>query len=247
MTVSFTSGVSTACFERTAPTYTGGFQVTFVDVVDQSGDLPLMTASTNNLQGSRFVFVNETQKGDAGIGGTYRLSFRGSITEDISATVDSTSVTAADIADKLGQLDTIPVGGVNVEWDSSFVDGVSQLWRITFTSADLGGNVEAIEPVPFYNRLTGSGVAINVFTDGLETAAERGYANDPSVAGNEISGTFKLTYRGHTTEEIDYNVPNNVLKSKIEALPNINEVNVVRTGPTVYKEYSWAIDRKSVV
>ena len=241
VSVAFTDGVSTACFERTAATFTGGFQVTFLSVVDQSGDLPLMTATTNNLQGARFIYVNETQKGDAGIGGTFRLSFRGAMTEDISAEVTSTATTAADIAAKLGQLDTIPVGGVSVSWDPSFVDGVSQLWRITFTSAELGGDVEAIEPVRYFNRLTGSGVSITVLTDGLETAEERGYATDPSVQGNEISGTFTLTYRGHTTEEIDFNVADNVLKARIEALPNINTVNVVRTGPSVYKEYSWAI------
>jgi hypothetical protein len=109
------------------------------------------------------------------------------------------------------------------------------------SGADLGGNVEAVQNVDYFDRLTGSDVGIVVLTDGLETSAERGFAASPSVAGNEIAGTFTLTYRGHTTEAIDFNVADTVLKSKIEALPNINTVFVTRTGPSVFKEYAWSV------
>lgn len=121
------------------------------------------------------------------------------------------------------------------------LNSYSQLYQISFVGSELGGNVEAIQSVNYFDQLTGSDVSIAVFTDGMETAMERGYASTASVAGNEIGGTFTLTYRGHTTDTIDFNVADTVLKSMIQSLPNIDTVHVVRSGPSVYKEYAWTI------
>lgn len=62
-----------------------------------------------------------------------------------------------------------------------------------------------------------------------------------SIRGNEISGTFTLTFRGHTTDPIDFDVADTVLKTRLEALPNIGTVKVERRGPFVQKEYAWSI------
>jgi len=245
VTVSFDAGLTTACFRRTTGTVNDGFSVTFVSVQNMAGDLPLMGAATNGLSGARYINIVESQAGSAPIGGTFRLSFRGSITEDICATVVSNNYDdiADDIATKLQQLDTISYGGISVSStrDELPTSDRGQLYRITFTGADLGGDVEAIENVGYFNKLTGSGVNIAILTDGLQTAEQRGWSNVSSIAGNEVGGTFTLTYRGHTTTDIDFNVADSVLKSAIEALPNINTVDVRREGPSVYKEYTWFI------
>jgi hypothetical protein len=77
----------------------------------------------------------------------------------------------------------------------------------------------------------------------LESALDRGGASVEyaSVKGNELSGYFTLTYRGHTTYPIDFNAADTVVKSRLESLPNIGKVSVSRFGPSVWKEFSWVI------
>jgi hypothetical protein len=137
VTVAFFGTQTTACFERTTATQNDGFLVTFNNIVDMDGNLPLMTASTNSLKGARYIAISETIPGDAGIGGTFRLSFRGSITEDIEATITSSNyaTVAADIQTKLEQLDTISTSGVTVTSAQGELatSDFGQLYRITFT------------------------------------------------------------------------------------------------------------------
>jgi hypothetical protein len=241
VSVSFVGTQTTACFERTSATMTNGFRVTFTSVQNMAGDLPMMEATTNSLDGARYVAISEAQKGSAPIGGKFKLSFRGSVTEYIDVSGTSYNAIAADIQTKLQQLDTISTGGVTVSSSTALLADHSQLYRIKFAGSALGGDVEAIENVDYFNLLTGSDVTVSILTDGLETSAQRGFTAFPSVKGNEVGGTFTLTYRGHTTSPIDFNVADTVLKSSLEALPNINTVAVHRTGPTVFKEYTWSI------
>lgn len=52
-----------------------------------------------------------------------------------------------------------------------------------------------------YNMaLTGNGAEVAIYTDGEESATDRRGTTDPSVVGNQLSGTFKLTLRGWETE-----------------------------------------------
>lgn len=48
--------------------------------------------------------------------------------------------------------------------------------------------------------LTGNGASVAIYTDGEELLEDRRGVTDPSVAGNQLSGTFKLTLRGWETE-----------------------------------------------
>jgi hypothetical protein len=136
---------------------------------------------------------------------------------------------------------------LDITADSNF----AYLYKVAFTDADLGGDVEAIQVVDSYNLLTGKDVAIYVYTDGTEattfsdtyTAFSDGYV---SQRGNEIGGSFSLTYRGHTTEAIDFNAADTVVKARLEALDNIGTVTVVRTGPSVWKEYVWTVTFNSM-
>lgn len=242
VTVALSNPNGYACAARSAP-----FTVTFNSVVGMSGDLPLMTAYTNSLNGNRFISVTEQTKGSAPIGGTFRLSFRGFATQDVSANIANPVSAQNQLATALGNLDSVPYSGVQVTVYS--VNQFSQLWAVTFVAPELGGNVDPLQVVTYFNGLTGSDVQITVFTDGdaLPPAITSGTISPTpsspvnSRAGNQLSGYFTLSYRGHTTDEIDFNAANTVMKARLEALPNIGTVNVVRTGPSVYQEYSWSI------
>jgi len=152
-----------------------------------------MSGYSNSLAGLRYLSISETTPGTAPIGGTFRLSFRGSITQDIN-----TQLGASDIQDKLGLLDTIPdANGVTV---TAVALGTSALlYKVTFISPDLAGNVEALQIVDVYNKITGSGAILNIFTDGQESAAQRGNAGvaDASIAGNELSVVYDQLQRPH--------------------------------------------------
>lgn len=61
-----------------------------------------------------------------------------------------------------------------------------------------------------------------------------------------LLGSFTLMYRGYETAAIDYGASNTQMKARLEALPNINTVNVVRAGPNPQLEYSWTITFESM-
>ena len=52
------------------------------------------------------------------------------------------------------------------------------------------------------------------------------------VAGNQLSGTFTVTLRRHTTIPITFDAADTEVKTALEALPNIGTVIVNRTGPS---------------
>lgn len=134
--------------------------------MDRAGRLSLVKSYTNNLVGLRRIDVTETVQGDA-----FRLSFRGSVTEDILGTASETQ-----LKDALCALDTIPANGVTVSLvpSASLTNTRSRQWRVTFSHPDLGGDVEDILVENYFNRLAGSGVEISVLTNGLETLTQRG-------------------------------------------------------------------------
>ena len=145
---------TTACFSRI--TYPDGyFQVTFNSmtpskVTHMGGNLPLMTAITNSLMGSRYIAISEYQRGKAALGGSFRLSFRGAITNDIYVT--NGVVSNLDIENALNALPTVPGSasvGVTVGEDTTVLNyPQSHLFRITFTIPELQGNVQSILVVP---------------------------------------------------------------------------------------------------
>ncbi|POM58076.1 hypothetical protein PHPALM_37326 [Phytophthora palmivora] len=90
---------------------------------------------------------------------------------------------------------------------------------------------------PANNLLQGNGAGIIVYT----RATTPDVAVPASVGGNRVSGIFRLTLGGHTTEWISHDASDTTMKSKLEALPNIGTVAVTRSVPSLKNEYSWTI------
>jgi hypothetical protein len=174
-----------ACIDQRLVGGGGGFKVTFNTVQNKAGNLPLMTASKNNLLGLRYIEVTETTKGQAPIGGTYRLSFLGAVTADI----DPTSVSSLQTA--LNNLDTIPTGVVTVTADTTISGSKSYMYRITDSSA-LYGDVVALQVVDSFNLLTGTDVGATVFKGGLESLAQRGKEICPFVILHQVNRYTKI-------------------------------------------------------
>lgn len=236
--VTFTGGLQTACTEFYHSQK--GFNVTFRSVSSKTGNLPVMIAVTNSLLGLRRVEITH-YPGNAPISGSFKLSFRGSVTKSIP--IDASF---SDMKAYLEDLDSIPLGGVDVSMPvfTSMCKGCIQ-WRITFHPSLLGADTEVLEIVDFFNLVTGSNSLLSVFANGIETSTQRGGAA-PSVTGNDISGHYTLSFRGLTTDLIEFNADASTVKTVLQKLPNIGEVDVIRSGPSVWQEYSWTITFQSM-
>lgn len=69
-----------------------------------------------------------------------------------------------------------------------------------------------------YNMdLTGNGAEVRIYVDGEESTSDRRGA-DPSIRGNQLSGTFTLTIRGWETEVRNMNMPSRYYMCSADAL-----------------------------
>ncbi|CAM9800578.1 unnamed protein product [Ectocarpus sp. 6 AP-2014] len=229
--VTFKDGVSQAC--QAYPSSLG-FNVTFLEAVNYRGDVPLMTSNIDNLEGARRADVTEVSKGYASMGGTFKLTFNGHTTDSISYNAG-----AADIQAELEALDPIGYLGVNVT-SAGLSAQYEKMWRVSFVGSTVEGDVEAMQALDYNTALTGNGAAVAIYADGEETSSDRRGA-DPSVVGNQLSGTFTLTLRGWETESIDFNAADTEMEVALEALPNVGSVSVNRKGPDGQLGYSWYV------
>ena len=215
--------------------------ITFTDVALRDADLPDLAFTTAALEGARHIVVREAQAGQAGLGGTFRLSFRGQATGDISVSADSPTLQRA-----LRDLDTVPSEGVTVSdgvFDGAYgrPKGAEKLWHVTFTAAGVLGDVEAIAVPGAFERVTGSGAAIRVYADDDEPPADVTTARP--TRGSSVGGMFTLAYRGHTTAPIPHDASESFLESALMALPSVGTVAVARgPGPEGRMDFVWTID-----
>ena len=90
--ITFVGGIDTACFLEKSATSDKGFNIEFVSVIGFSGNMPLLQASTNKLEGLRRVDISRIVRGDAPLSGSYRLSFRDAITSVIVVSANTSDI-----------------------------------------------------------------------------------------------------------------------------------------------------------
>merc|ERR1712054_90443 len=97
-------------------------------------------------------------------------------------------------------------------------------WSLSMT--DLNGNVGsfACEVDDTFNGVTGALCQVDTIVD-----------------GNELGGSFTLTYQTETTAAIAHNAPTNDVVTAVEALSNIRNVAVTRSGPDSEGGYIWTV------
>ena len=239
VSVDFNLGSTTACVPFDGSN-AGDFSITFESLSGIAGDLPLMTAETSGLEGARLVDVVSIVDGDAPLSGTLKLSFRGSVTEAIDVSLDASEL-ATSINAALESLDTIQQDGVSVTEVNLANGGFEKIFRVEFQGHGVGGNVEALVVVPEHLLVVGSSADAFVLSDGESYSARNGVDSVTSQVGNELFGHFRLKLRGHTTDRIPFNSSVDEIKARLEALPNVGEVDVQMSGPTKEMSYNWMI------
>lgn len=229
VTVNFDGGATSACCPFDFDSC-GSFYVTFLSVVDMAGDLPLMSAETNSLEGARRVNITTTVDGDAPLGGNFRLSFRGSITDLIDASLSPNDLASA-VEEALVSLETIQRDGVSVSVFNLLSGGAEKILSIEFVGNGVGGDVEEIVVIEEHKKVRGTLADVYIISDGESYASRNGDLVTSSV-GNILSGSFRIKLRGHVTEKIPFNASAERMKSILESLVNVGKVDVQVSVPT---------------
>ncbi|KAJ0394774.1 hypothetical protein ATCC90586_000434 [Pythium insidiosum] len=235
VSVAFFGGRTTACAPCDATAgCSSGLAITFQSVVGLAGDVPLLTADTNGLDGNRRVDIVEQTKGQAPVAGTFRLSYlRGRDADTVPLQFDTTDATMQAALRALDAAVTVVVTSDQAALPAGDVAAGARLWRVTFQNA---GYVPPLVLRPANNLLVGNGAGIQVYTAGATYGT-----GAASVAGNAVRGSFSLRLGGYATAPISFDASDTTVKRSLEALPNVGTVTVTRTGPSLKDEYVWSV------
>jgi hypothetical protein len=230
VTIAGNGAQTTICSSQANP-FPYKVTVKFMDVPGIEGKMPLMGTDVTQLGGTNWVKVVRETEGDAPIKGTFALSFRGHRTTDIAHNVQPSDLKIA-----LEKLDSIPTNGVDVT--NSVVTTAGQLqyaYTVVFKDAtELGGDVESL--VIDGTKLTGNDIKGTVCADNIVDGSS---CTGASSRGNQVGGAFQLTLLGHTTKNIPWDAAATTMKARLEELPNVGTVEVLREGPTPEGGYTW--------
>lgn len=232
--VSFFGGQTTACEPCPSTGCTSGFEVTFVSVNGVAGDMPKLTGNTNDLESVRRIDVTQSVQGQSPVSGTFRLTYlRGRDADTVPLQYNAPAATVEAALAALDASVTVSVSDGTSSLPAAEQTAGARLWRVTFVNS---GRIPDMLVRPTNNLLVGNGAGIQIFTKGAT------YGGIPaSVAGNSVTGTFRLRLGGHVTDPIDFDASDTTVKARLEALPNIGTVAVTRTGPSLKSEYSWSV------
>lgn len=224
----------------------GSFTVTFHSLVDLAGNIPPLIPHTSSLEGARRIDVETVTDGDAPVEGTFRMSFRGALSDPVDITHGASSSSSLDdlasaIQTALEDVDTIENGGVVVSAVPLPNGGEESIFVVEFVGSGVGGDVVAIEIPHEHNLLRGSDAEIYVVADGERYTARNTVDTVTSRVGNVLSGSFRLRLRGHTTDDIPFNASEDDVKARLEELPNVGTVDVQVGSPTNERGYTWTI------
>ncbi|KDO30965.1 hypothetical protein SPRG_04153 [Saprolegnia parasitica CBS 223.65] len=183
-----------------------GAAMVFTEVTQGRTEVQTITASGD------VAFVSEVQSlttwldatgAVTTIGGTFNVAFMGSPSVQISVSASAAAMTTA-----LQSLTNL--GTVTVTTASADANGSSGLitWFITFTG--LVGNVQALQVTSM--ALTGTSATV--------------YVNEVVRGTSPLTGSFVVNFGGATTPNIPYAASASVMKTALEAMPTIHEVDV---------------------
>nr|AIG55740.1 secreted protein [Thraustotheca clavata] len=232
VSVAFVSSQTQACAPCASSGCTGGFTVAFNTVTGAAGAMPLLVGNTFSLTGNRRIDVTRTVPGQAKPGGTFKLLYQRGL-QTLTTSIPATA-TAATVQSALQTLDsaiTIVVTDGSLALPAGSTGRGELLWRVTFQNC---GNIPALQWGD--QALTGNGASIVVYKDGATIGSV-----PVSVSGNQVGGTFTLSFMGHTTGIISFDASDTTLLQSLQQLPNIGTLSVTRTGPTLQQGYAWSV------
>ena len=190
------------------------------------GNVPLLTVNTTKLEPKSVatVEVSSVRHGNV-ISGTFTLEYEEHVLGPLNYDISEDDMRIA--IESLPQIESVVVKRSNPDSQHGYT------WIIDFDSESNAGNLKNLK----------------VKQDNLiATAVDAGAINSVTITpthGNEIGGTFKLSYRGAiTSEDIAYDAQAVDVKEALENLSTIpeNSLAVSRAGPDLRRCYNWTIE-----
>ena len=187
------------------------------------GDVPQLTADVTKLEpkGKATVNISTERQGNV-IEGTFTLLYKGTSTTPIRSDATEAEVRAA--------LETIEaIREVQVTRGPRDAQH-GYAWTVDFTSLHNDGDLAALVPE---------------YTTSLTTTSTSGCAMSvTSTHGNQLEGTFDLSYGGDTTRELRYDATSTDVKNALEQLSSVptGTLAVTRSGPDGQRGYNWTVE-----
>lgn len=163
------------------------------------------------------MVLSTPTQGNVIAGGTFTLGFLGSVTKSLAPDITDAGMQQA--LETLDTIESVDVTRVGPDAQNGYY------WDITFTGESNSGNLPLLT-VPS-KSLTAVGANVVV--------TERS-------AGNQLKGSFKLSYNSAWTADLPYNCDAATMKSALEALGSVGTLDVVRSAkPDLQGGYTWTI------
>ena len=210
------------------PSWSGGYewQITFLVAPGDINAISVDETQMSPYVGSGpYLEVEETIQGNE-IGGTFTLSFQGESTDPIDPNV----VSDLDLASLLMGLSTID--DVEVQKQNYVGPARGVKWHVTFTHANQGGDVPML-----------------VLEDSTSlTGLNAGVEMSEVVKGNELYGSFRVSYGGDTSGSISFDASESDVVDTLELMSTVGDVDVSKTLlDSEVQSYSWDITFRSEV
>ncbi|RLN94099.1 hypothetical protein BBJ28_00020241, partial [Nothophytophthora sp. Chile5] len=181
------------------------------------GDVPQFTLSSSFLTGSGAnVVLSTTLNGNVIHGGVFTLGFNGDTTRDLAP--DTSDAEMQQALEELQSIESVDVTRVGPDAQNGYY------WDVTFTGDANAGDLPLMTVGK--NTLLATNAAVVV---------------TPRSAGNQLGGSFKLTFSSTTTADIPCDADASTLKSALETLGTVGTLDVSRSEADLQGGYIWTI------
>jgi hypothetical protein len=209
------------------PSDTKKYLVTFPESMGNVPEMTIVTSELNSASGAQPEGSVSTATEGNVIAGSYTLTFEGKTTAAIASDATENDVRVA--LEALSTIGSVIVTRSQVDYQHGY------RWTIEFNSELNAGNVQTL--IADGALLTSSNVA-----------------NKPEISvsstdGNEIGGTFTVTFNNNgnagTSDDIPYDATAAEFKAALEAIPGnvipTGTIAVSRVGPDAQRGYTWTV------
>ncbi|KUF76233.1 Twitchin [Phytophthora nicotianae] len=182
------------------------------------GDVPQLTLSSSFLTGSGAnVVINTPKQGNVIDGGFFTLRFMGSTTKDLEADISDAGMQKA--LEDLASIESVDVTRVGPDAQHGYY------WDVTFTGDSNSGDLPLMTVASKSLKATGANAVVTERT-----------------AGNQLKGSFQLSYNLAPTGDLPFDCSAATMKSELEKLGTVGTLDVVRTEkPDLQGGYTWTI------
>ena len=199
-----------------------------------ANEIQSITTSAAHVQEQQMVTINATA-----INEVQRVTVTGATGGSFFLVLD-TSATGGSVQYSGDIYIDYPASGSSDGRDASSImesmSNINEVVSVTLSTPTLGVYIYLITfPLSMGNVPQMSAIFASLSPTGVDVIV------DTPIDGNEIGGTFRLTFEEQTTSSLQYDASENDVRVALESLSTIGTVQVLSTGPDYQQGYSWLV------